>query len=1020
MAYQREVRLGLVLYGGVSLAVYENGMAQEFYHAVRGDGLYGLLALLIDSDIVVDIISGTSAGGVNGVMLAYALANRKLFTPSAELWRNDGDIQALMRLPDDPNDPNVSSLLNSDYYQARLENCFAAGLTDDASAPSIGELDLFVTATDANGAISTSYDDLGHAVDIKNHRALFKLAYRGERKNDFVMMPNEDPAGMPPLLAKLSRMTSCFPVAFEPVRVTQTDAMDEKFVRWGKLHNSAVYLDGGILDNKPFTSTIDAIAGRTATREVERFLIYVEPKPEQFAQPPVVPSAPTIVQAAIASLVTIPGYQSIAGDLVAIEAHNERAARLAGILEALPAAKPSKPECLDEAGIVFTETVACDPSVYYAARLIQLRDTAVEAILDDENKGREYFPEPTRVEGVQRKPSRGEAAEANDDDARRSGRILVQSFTAWPSNGIATLEQYDIFYRMRRTKHLMNTMMRAEKKGQRVPAQLWEGINHCFKLYEIAQAMMIGWLTKFDFGWKALSSHHPDMDSQTVEMQQRVLGKISVTMWGNVQNRLDEFLQTGVTAPTEISADKREDFHKQLEASLRNMPAERGSATNLLDSIDGVLKQVISGFTKSDDAVIQRLGSVLRDEFCRFLEVDQQLFLMQVGSGFESSDMVRVVRFSPVDAQRCLSQGTAANKVRGSSLASFGGFFKKSWRANDIMMGRLDAACLLTECLLTKERLTALAPRRMLTPVKVTPAQLQVFFGHLEASAAVKLAKTINTYLAHPTAMDDAQWNSMIDGIVCAAHHEIQLEEWPQVISCAIDQEYTWSQYRQNTKGPETPYDARNLFWNRAKAKPDEVLVKVAAHCLADKNIPPFAPGMASSGSFAEQIPDSVLEELGSQATIRLGKGLLASISNEERRGRWAGKLLFTIPFNWLAPGLYRWARMRRTQPATVIVLNTILPVFCLTLIGLALVLPSAGVAIDTWHRLGMVGVGCALLILWGRGLMATLMCVAGLVLAVVMLWTGKQAHPWRWWTLVVFCVAGLNWLLVQRLRKKW
>jgi hypothetical protein len=40
-----------------------------------GLGFYELISELIDSDIVVDIISGTSACGVNGVMLAYALAN---------------------------------------------------------------------------------------------------------------------------------------------------------------------------------------------------------------------------------------------------------------------------------------------------------------------------------------------------------------------------------------------------------------------------------------------------------------------------------------------------------------------------------------------------------------------------------------------------------------------------------------------------------------------------------------------------------------------------------------------------------------------------------------------------------------------------------------------------------------------------------------------------------------------------------------------------------------------------------
>ena len=32
----REVRLGVVMYGGVSLAIYINGVAREFFDAVRG------------------------------------------------------------------------------------------------------------------------------------------------------------------------------------------------------------------------------------------------------------------------------------------------------------------------------------------------------------------------------------------------------------------------------------------------------------------------------------------------------------------------------------------------------------------------------------------------------------------------------------------------------------------------------------------------------------------------------------------------------------------------------------------------------------------------------------------------------------------------------------------------------------------------------------------------------------------------------------------------------------------------
>jgi predicted acylesterase/phospholipase RssA len=59
-----------------------------------------------------------------------------------------------------------------------------------------------------------------------------------------------------PELARLARITSCFPVAFEPVSV---DSTHTNLQRWGKLKRSAVYLNGGILDNKPFSYTVEAI-----------------------------------------------------------------------------------------------------------------------------------------------------------------------------------------------------------------------------------------------------------------------------------------------------------------------------------------------------------------------------------------------------------------------------------------------------------------------------------------------------------------------------------------------------------------------------------------------------------------------------------------------------------------------------------------------------------------------------------------------------------------------------------------
>ena len=105
-----------------------------------------------------------------------------------------------------------------------------------------------------------------------------------------------------------------------------------------------------MLDNKPFTSTLDAIYHRTAARPVSRHLLFVEPDPEQFdaGAPPVVPS---LIRAALDSLTKLPGYESIADDLGSLTAHNDQVARLteiARIAQRLPPISPHAKPVVDE------------------------------------------------------------------------------------------------------------------------------------------------------------------------------------------------------------------------------------------------------------------------------------------------------------------------------------------------------------------------------------------------------------------------------------------------------------------------------------------------------------------------------------------------------------------------------------------------------------------------------------------------------------------------------------------------
>jgi len=59
---EREVRIALVLYGGVSLAIYENGVARCFHELVLGRGVFRVVLRLLRAHANVDVIAGTSAG----------------------------------------------------------------------------------------------------------------------------------------------------------------------------------------------------------------------------------------------------------------------------------------------------------------------------------------------------------------------------------------------------------------------------------------------------------------------------------------------------------------------------------------------------------------------------------------------------------------------------------------------------------------------------------------------------------------------------------------------------------------------------------------------------------------------------------------------------------------------------------------------------------------------------------------------------------------------------------------------
>lgn len=121
---QKELRIALVCYGGISLAVYMHGVTKELWKLVRASrafhddadkGLSGTEATLTGTEAVYcrmlaylearhgvrlrvlsDIIAGASAGGLNGVFLAQAIHSGQSLEPLTRLWLDRADVDVLL------------------------------------------------------------------------------------------------------------------------------------------------------------------------------------------------------------------------------------------------------------------------------------------------------------------------------------------------------------------------------------------------------------------------------------------------------------------------------------------------------------------------------------------------------------------------------------------------------------------------------------------------------------------------------------------------------------------------------------------------------------------------------------------------------------------------------------------------------------------------------------------------------------------------------------------------------------
>ena len=321
---RQEIRLAVVMTGGVSLAIWMGGVARELNLLLPGGnpasalarqvrGCYQSLRDLLSADVCVDVLSGTSAGGINAAILALANVNNSDIGGLRELWLKDGAFGLLLRDPDDS--PTPSLLKGDEQLLVGLREAMQAiAGPGPAAAASPPPTDVFITTTFLDGEPSRFVDDYNTLVSDVDHHGLFhfgtdQLACEGAGDQ----------------LALAGRCTASFPVAFEPSHLTiGPGAGDDTHPDMTGLSNATqtcYVADGGLLANRPIAAAVRAVFDRPADTDVRRILLYIVPT----AAPTTIPDNVTmpLLGGALLKDLSAMTSQAISADLAGIRAHNE-------------------------------------------------------------------------------------------------------------------------------------------------------------------------------------------------------------------------------------------------------------------------------------------------------------------------------------------------------------------------------------------------------------------------------------------------------------------------------------------------------------------------------------------------------------------------------------------------------------------------------------------------------------------------------------------------------------------------
>lgn len=770
---EKELRLALVCYGGVSLAIYMSGVTSEVLKVVRASRAYhgvidpderrGItyddvadtsayetdterlyfellqsLAPELELRVVVDIISGASAGGINGILLARALAHDLTLDRHRKMWLERADVTELMEpetiadkwskfylypffwamnsrrlrvmVPNPETRNKLSIFIRSRWFKPPFSGRnmldFMLDAASDMGRNESGEtedapsksrtlippglcLDLFVSLTNFYGRHQEIRLHDPERIVEREHRTSFDFTFT--RRETGLTVSDFDDDNVPGL-AFAARSTSSFPGAFPPSQLTDLDeALKRRGQAWpsrdrfmrrnlpsrpgGRDPKTLSFIDGAVVNNKPFAAAIEALGDRSAQREVDRRIVYIDPVPEDLSVNDN-ETSPGFFRSILASLSEIPRNEPINDELNWVNDHNRQSRRLHSVIASV---KSEVDEIIDA---LILEEKSDRPSVALVASWRERVN-----VVSKEQAGYSYTSY-----------SHTKTYTVLDSMAQLICELCLEL-----GYSVTTASLIDLLHNWGYEKKILSnahedTDAFADKANAPVDLQT-----------------LIGFLRQFDVDFRmrrlrfVISGLNEIYQSDTARNSDTFDPHQLNTMKRDIYIFIDQLKDRWKTdvyvenARTEIAGlgnvledGRLEDIHAALDILLRRL-------ANLMELEDRDFDY--------DLAMSDHIGAIA-DRSIR-----QELFRAYIGFPFfdvltlpvlQSMDMtqlepIRVDRISPEDC-KTIRQGGAEEILKGIGFARFAAFFSRADRENDYLWGRLNSAERLVDFIVNSAR----------------------------------------------------------------------------------------------------------------------------------------------------------------------------------------------------------------------------------------------------------------------------------------------------------------------------